>query len=90
PLHLPRPQPAVTTMAVLPLGRPLESKAATLLVENKLAAGQHRFALVVIDGDGNESAPDVLTVTVRSPTAPPIRLRTPVAPTPATRPGRIP
>lgn len=77
-------------MAVLTVGKPLESKAATLLVENKLAAGRHRFALVVIDGDGNESAPDVLTVTVRPPLAPPIRPRTPVAPTPVARQGRTP
>lgn len=72
-------------MPVLSVGKPLESKAATLLVENRLAAGLHRFALVVIDADGNESEPDVLTVAVRSPTAPPIRLRTPVA-----RQGRNP
>jgi hypothetical protein len=65
-------------MAVLPIGKPLESKRATLLVENRLAAGQHRFALVVVDNDGNESAADVLTVTVRAVLAPPIRLRTPV------------
>ena len=77
-------------MAVLPLGRPLESKAATLLVENKLAAGQHRFALVVIDNDGNESEPDVLTVTVRASLPPPIRLRTPVVRPPVARQGRKP
>lgn len=72
-------------MPVLSVGKPLESRAATLLVENKLAAGQHRFALVVIDNDGNESAADVLTVTVRTLFAPPVRLRTPVA-----RQGRKP
>lgn len=72
-------------MTVLSVGRPLESRLATLLVENRLAVGRHRFALVVIDNDGNESAPDVLTVTVRATLAPPIRLRTPVA-----RQGRNP
>ncbi len=66
-------------MPVLAVGKPLESKLATLLVENRLGAGQHRFALVVVDNDGNESAADVLTVTVRAVLAPPIRLRTPVA-----------
>lgn len=85
-------------MPVLAVGKPLESKLATLLVENKLAAGQHRFALVVVDNDGNESAADVLTVTVRAVLAPPIRLRTPgaapvatppVAP-PVARQGRTP
>lgn len=72
-------------MAVLPIGQALESRLATLLVENRLAAGQHRFALVVVDDQGNESAPDVLTVTVRATLAPPIRLRTPATRTPATR-----
>ncbi len=77
-------------MPVLAVGKPLDSKLATLLVENKLAAGQHRFALVVVDNDGNESAADVLTVTVRAVLAPPIRLRTPVAPTSVIRQGRTP
>ena len=76
-------------MTVLSVGRPLESRLATLLVENRLAVGRHRFALVVIDNDGNESEPDVLTVTVRA-SLPPIRLRTPAARPPVARQGRKP
>lgn len=60
-------------MPVLTIGQPLESRRPTLLVENKLAAGPHRFALVVVDEAGNESVPDVLVVTVR-PAPAPIRL----------------
>ena len=62
-------------MPVLTVGQPLESRRPTLLVENKLAAGPHRFALVVIDDAGNESAPDVLVITVRRApvAAPPVR-----------------
>lgn len=70
---------------MLSVDKPLESKVATLLVENRLAAGQHRFALVVIDADGNESAPDVLTVTVRADPDPRLRLHTPDTRTPAAR-----
>lgn len=77
-------------MPVLSVGKPLELKTATLLVENRLAAGQHRFALVVIDAEGNESAPDLLTVTVRATLDPRIRLRTPVTRTPVARQGGKP
>jgi hypothetical protein len=39
-------------------------------VENALAAGTHRFMLVVVDTAGNESAPAVLEVRVNAPTRP--------------------
>lgn len=58
-------------MPVLTIGQPLETRRPTLLVENKLAAGSHRFALVVVDDAGNQSAPDELVVTVRRVLAPP-------------------
>ncbi len=75
-------------MPVLSVGQPLESKAPVLLVENKLAVGQHRFSLVVVDDSGNESAPDVLVVTVRRPGVPPVRPRSPSSP--VLRPGAKP
>ena len=78
---------AVAETALLQVQPPVEARlrhgtgdggaGVYLTRERALAAGQHRFALVVVDDQGNESAPDVLTVTVRATLAPPIRLRTP-------------
>ncbi|WP_457391037.1 hypothetical protein [Roseateles sp. P5_E1] len=51
-------------MAVLPVGKPLEQEKPVLLVENKLAAGKHRFTLVVINDKGVESEPVSLDVSV--------------------------
>jgi len=51
-------------MPVLPVGRPLEQDKPVLLVENKLAAGKHRFTLVVINDKGVESEAVSLDVTV--------------------------
>jgi hypothetical protein len=52
-------------MATLPPGQPVTVDQPVLLVENDLAAGQHRFQLVVVDDGGLESAPAELLVTVR-------------------------
>nr|WP_295083591.1 hypothetical protein [uncultured Roseateles sp.] len=34
-------------------------------MQNKLPPGRHRFALVVVDEHGRESAPDICEVTVQ-------------------------
>jgi hypothetical protein len=65
-------------MPTLAQGRPLDSDRPTVLVENALALGRHRFTLIVIDGDGNESQPDDLVLEVRG--------RTIVTPTPGVLP----
>jgi hypothetical protein len=58
-------------MATLTPGRPVTLPTPELLVENQLAAGTHRFRLVVIDDSGLESDPADLVVTVRRrPTGP--------------------
>ena len=51
-------------MTVLAVGKPLEQDKPQLLVENKLAAGRHRFSLVVVNTRGVASDPDVLVVSV--------------------------
>jgi hypothetical protein len=65
-------------MPTLAQGRPLDSDRPTVVVENALALGRHRFTLIVIDGDGNESQPDELVLEVRG--------RTIVTPTPGVLP----
>jgi len=45
---------------------PIESTAAQIEVEG-LAAGTHRFQLVVVDDSGNQSQPDTATVSVVLP-----------------------
>jgi hypothetical protein len=52
-------------MPVLAVNQPIEQREPLLVVQNRLAVGAHRFALVVVNDRGVESAPDVLTVTVR-------------------------
>lgn len=52
-------------MPVLAPNQPIEQREPVLVVQNRLATGAHRFALVVVNDRGVESAPDVLTVTVR-------------------------
>lgn len=84
-------------MATLTPGRVLRSREPTLVVENDLAPGRHRFQLVVVDDGGLESDPAELVVVVLDrrtspPVSPPIvrdpRLdptldpRTPVRPSP--------
>lgn len=57
-------------MPVLVPGRPIATREPTLLVENPLVPGTHRFALVVVDAAGNESAPAVIEVQVTRPLRP--------------------
>ena len=59
-------------MPVLELNKPLEQREPVLVVQNRLAVGVHRFALVVVNDRGAESEPSLLSVTVR---------RVPVLPT---------
>jgi hypothetical protein len=65
-------------MAVLPLGKALEQEKPVLLVENKLAAGKHRFTLVVINDKGEESEPTSLDVSIGGLIVPPRRPVTPL------------
>lgn len=47
---------------------PVETSASNVVVDinpqSPLAAGRHRFSLVVVDDSGNESAPDTIDVIV--------------------------
>lgn len=52
-------------MTTLAQGRPFDSDRPTVVVDNALALGRHRFTLIVIDGDGKESLPDELLVEVQ-------------------------
>lgn len=69
-------------MTVLTLNKAFDSDGPVLSVENKLAAGRHRFSLVVVDGQGRVSDADVLVVTVQKALAP--------APAPAPRIPPVP
>ena len=51
-------------MTVLKVGKPFEQAESELLVENKLAAGRHRFSLVVVNDRGAVSDPHVLVLTI--------------------------
>lgn len=61
---------------ILPVGKTLEQEKPVLLVENKLAAGKHRFTLVVVNEKGVESDPVSLDVSVGTGIVP----RRPVTP----------
>lgn len=63
-------------MATLTPGKPVTVSQPVLLVENQLAAGRHRFQLVVIDDGGLESDPAELVVTVQPRR--PVRPRDPI------------
>lgn len=52
-------------MPVLRRHQPVSSSKPRLVVQNKLPPGRHRFALVVVDEHGRESAPDICEVTVQ-------------------------
>ncbi|WP_418320182.1 hypothetical protein [Piscinibacter sakaiensis] len=78
-------------MPVLVINRTIEQREPTLLVENRLAPGLHRFSLVVVDDSGNASEPDFFTVTVRravvvDPVRPPVTPIRPVIVDPVIRP----
>ena len=55
-------------MAKFTVNVPVDTASPTVVVEANpaapLAAGRHRFSLVVIDDSGNESAPDTVDVIV--------------------------
>jgi hypothetical protein len=75
-------------MTTLIAGQPFITRTPTVLVENTLTVGTWIFQLVVVDDDGNQSAPQQLSVTVepaRRP-PPPRPLPTPT-PIPTPRPG---
>ena len=57
-------------MPVMVPNQPIEVRTPNLSVENELASGRHRFALVVID-DRRESAPDIIEIEVRRGRVPP-------------------
>jgi len=44
--------------------QPVVTRESSVVVENRLEPGRHRFRLVVVDDDGNESAPDEVVVVV--------------------------
>lgn len=78
-------------MPIFTPGQPFDSERPSVLVENPLAIGRHRFALTVVDGDGNESQPDELLLEVRGRTivTPLPGVLPPIAtPTPPLRPIR--
>jgi len=52
-------------MPVMTPNQPIEVRTPTLRVENALAVGRHRFALVVIDDRRIESRPDFIEIEVR-------------------------
>ena len=79
-------------MPVMAPNQPIEVRTPTLLVENALATGRHRFALVVVDQRG-ESRPDIIEIEVRRGRVPPPIGRTdPIVrtPTPRIRRGNRP
>jgi hypothetical protein len=47
--------------------QPVATTAAFLEVENNLAPGRHTFTLVVVDDEGNRSAPAKAVVILRPP-----------------------
>lgn len=68
-------------MATFVPGRPITTDQPFIDVESGLSVGTHRFQLVVVDAQGNRSAPDVQAVTVvRVPITPPIGPVGPIVP----------
>jgi len=69
-------------MPVLELNKPFDSPDPKLVVQNRLAEGRHRFALVVVDERGRVSAADQVVVTVQPRAVPPVvpPVRPPVRP----------
>lgn len=62
-------------MPVLRRDQPVSSSQPRLVVQNQLAPGRHRFALVVVDELGRASAPDILEVTVQASIQNPPRMQ---------------
>lgn len=68
-------------MATFVPGRPITTDQPLIDVDAGLSVGTHRFQLVVVDTQGNRSAPDVQTVTItRLPITPPIGPIGPIVP----------
>lgn len=60
-------------MATFVPGRPITTDQPFVDVDAGLSVGTHRFQLVVVDAQGNRSAPDIQTVTItRLPIPPPV------------------
>jgi len=90
-------------MAKFVRGQPIATDQPFIDVDAGLSVGTHRFQLVVVDAQGNRSAPDIQTVTVAripirppivgpvSPVTPinPVTPITPVTPTPIRPIGRM-
>jgi len=84
-------------MAKFVPGQPIATDQPFIDVDAGLSVGTHRFQLVVVDAEGNRSAPDIQTVTVmRIPIRPPIvgpvgpvTPINPVTPTPIRPIGRM-
>ena len=59
-------------MAQFVIGTPIETADPTIQVDNPLPAGKHRFQLIVVEDQGNRSAPSIFEVIVKdqnNPTA---------------------
>ena len=54
-------------MAVFKPDQPIETEKPVVEVENKLEPGTYRFELIVIDDEGNKSAPALALVNVIKP-----------------------
>jgi hypothetical protein len=52
-------------MVKFELRKPIETKASKIEVDPDLLPGVYTFSLVVVDEQGNESHPDLLTVQIR-------------------------
>lgn len=62
-------------------GRPITTDQPFIDVDPGLSVGTHRFQLVVVDAQGNQSVPDIQAVTVvRVPITPPIGPVGPIGP----------
>ena len=60
-------------MATFIVGQPITTDQPFIDVDAGLSVGTHRFQLVVVDAQGNRSAPDIRTVTIsRLPITPPV------------------
>ena len=60
-------------MATFIPGRPITTDQPFIDVDAGLPIGTHRFQLIVVDAQGNRSAPDIQTVTItRVPITPPV------------------
>jgi len=72
-------------------GRPITTDQPFIDVDAGLSVGTHRFQLVVVDAQGNRSAPDIQTVTITRltitpPVVGPIGPVIPIDPVPPIRP----